>query len=213
MTTDELILSLARDTPVVSRHALGQRIAFGVLAGGAVSLLLVVTMLDIRPDISVAIYSFSFWMKWLYAASLGVGAIGLITSLARPDSTGPRWPWLLAVPILLLAAISVAELAHTPPADWLAMWLGNSWRSCPGRLLLLSAPIFLGLLWSFQRLAPTRLRMAGAAAGLAAGSWAAALYCLHCPEVSAVFVLTWYSLGIGLAVAIGALLGPQLLRW
>ena len=41
-----------------------------------------------------------------------------------------------------------------------------------------------------------RTRAAGAAAGLAAGAFAATVYCLHCPEVSAIFVLTWYSLGI-----------------
>ena len=80
-------------------------------------------------------------------------------------------------------------------------------------VFLLSAPIFIGLLWSFRRLAPTRLRAAGGTAGLAAGAWGATLYCLHCPEVSAIFVLTWYSLGIALAAGMGALLGPRLLRW
>jgi hypothetical protein len=80
-------------------------------------------------------------------------------------------------------------------------------------VLLLAIPIFVGLLWSFRRLAPTRLRAAGAAAGLAAGAFSATIYCLHCPEVSAVFVLTWYSLGIVLASALGALVGPRLLRW
>ena len=52
-----------------------------------------------------------------------------------------------------------------------------------------------------------------AAAGLAAGAFAATVYCMHCPEVSAIFVLTWYSLGILLAASLGALLGPRLLRW
>ena len=80
-------------------------------------------------------------------------------------------------------------------------------------VLMLSAPIFIGLLWSFQRLAPTRLTAAGGAAGFAAGAWAATLNCLHCPEVSALFVLTLYTLGIGLAAIVGALLGPRLLCW
>jgi hypothetical protein len=93
------------------------------------------------------------------------------------------------------------------------MLLGKSWIFCPWLVLLLAAPIFVGLLWSFRRLAPTRLRAAGAVAGLAAGAWAATVYCLHCPEVSALFVLTWYSLGIALAAGVGALLGPRLLRW
>jgi hypothetical protein len=57
------------------------------------------------------------------------------------------------------------------------------------------------------------LRAAGAVAGLAAGAFAATVYCLHCQEVSALFVLTWYSLGILLAASVGALLGPRLLRW
>ena len=59
----------------------------------------------------------------------------------------------------------------------------------------------------------TRLRAAGGAAGLAAGAWAATIYCLHCPETSAIFVLTWYSVGIMLAAGAGAVLGPRLMRW
>jgi len=57
------------------------------------------------------------------------------------------------------------------------------------------------------------LRLTGAAAGLAAGASAATLYGLHCPEVSALFVLIWYSLGMLVAAAIGALAGPRVLRW
>ena len=109
--------------------------------------------------------------------------------------------------------IGGAEMAQAPRSQWLAMWLGHSWKVCSTLVFVLSVPIFAGLLWSFRRLAPTRLRLAGATAGLAAGGWAAMLYCLHCPEVSAIFVLTWYTLGIGMACALVALLGPRLLRW
>jgi len=104
-------------------------------------------------------------------------------------------------------------MAKTPSSEWMAMWLGASWKICSRNVFLLAIPIFGGLLWSFRRLAPTRLRAAGATAGLTAGAWAATLYCLHCPEVSAIFVLTWYSLGIALAALTGAMLGPKLLRW
>ena len=79
---------------------------------------------------------------------------------------------------------------------------------------VLVAGVFVaGLLWSYRTMAPTRLRTAGAVAGLAAGAWSAMLYCLHCPEVSAIFVLCWYTLGIGLAALLGAWLGPYLMRW
>lgn len=158
-------------------------------------------------------HGFPFWMKWGYTISLSVVALVMTKQLARPDSGSLRRLWLIAIPVLLLASIGAMELIRTPPGEWLAMWLGESWMVCPWRVLALAMPIFVGLLWSFRKLAPTRLRAAGAAAGLTAGAFAAMVYCVHCPEVSAIFVLTWYSLGILLAVSAGALLGPRLLRW
>ena len=213
MITEDLVRILASDVRAVPRNAVGQRIAFGILSGAAISLLLVGGVVGIRPDLDVAILDFPFWVKWAYTASLGVGAVLTTASLARPESTRPRWLWLLGVPVLLLTAIGIAQMAHASPQDWQALWLGRSWRLCPWTILLLSAPIFVGLLWSFRQFAPARPRAAGAAAGLAAGAWSATLYCLHCPEVSAIFVLTWFSLGIGLAAAAGAVLGRPLVRW
>ncbi len=213
MNTDDLIQTLSANVSRVPRRALARRLAVGMAGGGIVTMILVTAILGIRPDLRVAMHGFSFWMKWTYTVSLGVGAIFAVSRLARPTQASLRWLWLLAVPVLLLAGISIGELADKPSREWLAMWLGGSWKVCPWLVLTLAMPIFVGLLWSFRRLAPTRLRAAGAAAGLAAGAWAATIYCLHCPEVSAIFVLTWYSLGIVLAAGIGALLGPKLMRW
>jgi hypothetical protein len=175
--------------------------------------LLVALLLGLRPDMGAAMHSFSFWLKWAYTLSLAAAAIHATARLARPDAPPLHWLRLFGLPILLLAIVGGAEMALVPSRDWLAMWLGGSWKVCPWLVLSLAAPLFIGLLWSFRRLAPTQLRGAGAAAGLAAGACAAAIYCLHCPEVSAIFVLTWYSLGIAMAGALGALLGPRLLRW
>jgi hypothetical protein len=158
-------------------------------------------------------HGFSFWVKWTYTISLGVGTVYAVTRLARPTPGSLQRLWFMAIPVLLLAGIGIGELSTTPPAQWLALWLGRSWMICPWLVLTLAVPIFVGLLWSFRELAPTRLRAAGAAAGLAAGAWAATIYCLHCPETSAIFVLTWYSLGIMLAAGTGAVLGPRLMRW
>jgi hypothetical protein len=213
MMTDELIRSLASDVKRVPPHAIKQRIAIGMIGGAVVSLLMVIALLGVRPDLDSAMRGFAFWMKWGYTASLGIVAVLATTTLARPDAARLRWLWLLAVPILLLAGIGIAELAYAPAGESVAMWLGESWQVCPWLVFLFSLPIFVGLLWSYRRFAPTRLRLAGAAAGLSSGAWAATLYCLHCPEVSALFVLTWYSLGIGLATALGAIVGPKLLRW
>lgn len=213
MNTDELIGRLGQDARPVARGAVGRRLVAGIAIGGAASALLTAYWIGIRPDLRTAMAGATFWLKWAYTLSLAGAALVLTAQLARPDSGRLRGAWLLAVPVTLLAIVGLLELARTPPGEWLAMWLGHSWRTCPWRVLALSAPIFAGLLWSFRRLAPTRLRAAGAAAGLSAGTFAATVYCLHCSEVSAIFVLTWYSLGIVLATLIGMLLGPRLLRW
>lgn len=213
MNTDELIARLARDVRPVRRAAIGRRLAAGLMCGALVSAGYMAFALGVRPDIGTAIGGFSFWMKWAYTISLSVAALAMTIQLARPNSDRLRWIWVIAIPVLLLSGVGVVELIRTPRGEWLAMWLGESWMYCPWRVLTLAMPIFAGLLWSFRRLAPTRLRAAGAAAGLAAGAFAATVYCLHCPEVSALFVLTWYSLGIFLAAGLGALLGPRLLRW
>lgn len=213
MNTEQLIVSLSSDVPRVSPHALVRRIVFGIIGGGLVAALLVVVMLGVRPDLQLAMRGFAFWMKWTYTISLGLCAIYAVRRLAQPVPTSLRWLWLLLIPVLVLVGIGIGELASTPSREWLAMWLGRSWTKCPWLVLALAVPIFAGLLWSFRKLAPARLRAAGAVAGLAAGAWAATIYCLHCPEVSAIFVLTWYSLGILLAAALGALVGPRFIRW
>lgn len=213
MNTERLIASLSADVPRVSRHALAGRIAFGIAGGAIVAMVVMALGLGVRPDLHLAMQGFSFWMKWTYTVSLGIGAVYAVSRLARPVPTSLRRLWLLAIPVLVLAGIGIAELASTPSQEWLAMWLSKSWMVCPWLVLALSVPIFAGLLWSFRKLAPTRLRAAGAVAGLAAGAWAATVYCLHCPEVSAIFVLTWYSLGILLATGVGSLIGPRLMRW
>jgi hypothetical protein len=213
MNTEQLIQSLSAKVQPVPRRALRHRIGFGMAGGAIITLALVVSVLGIRPDLHQAMLGFSFWMKWIYTASLGIGSVLAVARLARPNPTSLRGLWLLAIPVLLLAGVGIVELASTPSGYWLTMWLGQSWMVCPWIVLTLAMPIFIGLLWSFRRLAPTQLRAAGAAAGLAAGAWAATIYCVHCPETSAIFVLTWYSLGILLAAGVGALVGPRLMRW
>ena len=213
LRTDQLVEALSRDVPRVPRHAMAVRLAIGLLAGGLCSVAMVALLLTIRPDLGTAMLGFTLWMKWLYAALLAAVAVVAVGRLARPDVRSLRFLWLLMVPVLALLFVGATELARTPPGQRLDVWMGSSWAICPWLLLMLSMPFFLGLLWSFKALAPTRLRVAGAAAGLASGALAAIAYGLHCPESSALFVLTWYSLGIALATGLGALVGPWLLRW
>ncbi len=145
--------------------------------------------------------------------ALSLGAIALTLRFARPDAARPGWLWLLALPVLGLAFIAVSQFAIAPAGERWRMWMGGSARVCPELVFLLAIPIFLGLAWALRRLAPTRLRATGGAAGFAAGTCAATIYGLHCTEAAAGFVLTWYTLGICFAALAGALVGPRLLRW
>ncbi|OYY91958.1 MAG: hypothetical protein B7Y45_00210 [Sphingomonas sp. 28-66-16] len=213
MRTEDLIESLAADTRAVSPHALEQRMLLGLLLGGAAALAVMALWMGFRPDLPQAMMTTSFVMKWTYTLSLGVFALVATLQAARPDAPKLRLAWLIVVPFVLLAMVSAVELIDTPVDRWMPMWLGHSWRDCSARVAVLSLPVFGGLLWAFRSLAPTRLRAAGAAAGLVSGAGAATVYGLHCPEVSATFVLTWYTLGMLIAAGAGALLGPRLLRW
>ncbi|UOM35666.1 DUF1109 domain-containing protein [Acuticoccus sp. I52.16.1] len=208
-----MVQSLARDVPRVGRRAVERRILAGAAVGAAVSALLAVAVLGLRDDLGTAARGAALWTKVAYTLSLALAAVAMSMRLARPGRAPGRVAWVTAVPVLLLGALGAVELTRTPPADRMALWLGESWASCPWLVLALAVPVFAGLLRAYRRLAPTRLRAAGAAAGLTAGALAATVYCLHCPEASALFVLTWYSLGIVLAALAGALLGPLLLRW
>ena len=91
--------------------------------------------------------------------------------------------------------------------------MGRSALLCPIAIPIAAAPVFVAVCIAMRGLAPTRLRWAGAAAGLLAGGMAATMYALWCRETSAMFVATWYTLGIGVCAGIGALLGPKILRW
>jgi hypothetical protein len=109
--------------------------------------------------------------------------------------------------------LSLVVLADADPALRWQLVLGNTWRTCPINISLLSLPAFVAGFWVLKRMAPTRLRLAGAACGLAAGGLGALVYGLHCPELAPPFLGVWYVLGMSIPTIVGLALGPRLLRW
>ena len=98
-------------------------------------------------------------------------------------------------------------------AERTALIFGDTWKTCPFSIAMLSLPLLAATLWAMKGLAPTRLALAGASAGLLAGAMGALVYALHCPESTLPFLATWYVLGMAIPTLAGALLGPRLLRW
>jgi hypothetical protein len=213
MKTDELIETLAGKVGPVPRGTARLRVAVAVAAGTLATLVLMSLVWGIRPDLDIAMAGMMFWMKLGYTASIALVALAAAVVLTRPEAKAPRWLWLALVPVVVFAVKSAQEMMTAPDDLRMAMWLGQSWTLCPAIVLTLSLPIMATLMFAARSLAPTQLRLAGGVIGLAAGGAAATIYCLHCPEVTATFVLSWYTLGILLATGVGMIIGPRLLRW
>lgn len=213
METDRLIESLAADLQPVSPRAVSQRIAVTAVAGGGVALVVVLAWLGLRHDLAAAVTGPMFWMKAGYAAVLGLAGFWCAERLARPAGSPGRGAALAFAAVAVIGVLGVTTLMAADPTERAAIWLGHSWRRCPVNVLALSLPTLAAALWAMRRFAPTRLRLAGAAAGLFAGGVGATVYGLHCSETSPMFLATWYSLGVALSAGLGALLGPWVLRW
>ncbi len=111
------------------------------------------------------------------------------------------------------AILSIVDLALAPAEARPNMLLGSSALLCPFFIAALSAPFFVAGIAFMRQAAPTRLTLAGASVGLAAGALGAWVYSFHCTEGGLPFLALWYSLGIIAVTAAGAVLGRALLRW
>ena len=214
MRTDDLIARLAADTGVVRPHAVERNVAVNLMLGGAAAIVLLVTVLGPRPDMGAAVGTVSFWMKFGFTAVVGALGVAATCRLARPGATLRPTFWIAAAtPFAVIAAMAIFEVLAAAPADRVAVWLGSSWKSCPIWILVISAPVLLTITLSMRRFAPTRPVLTGMVLGMAAGGVGATVYGLHCQENAAAFLATWYVLGMAIVGAIGAAIGPRVLRW
>lgn len=213
MKTDDLISMLATGAAPVDRHALSRRFGIAVAVGAALATLLVATLLHVRADLAEVAATPLFWAKVALPLSLLLGALWMAARLARPGmTTGLRWLGI-AVPFGAVWLGAIHAVAQTPTGERAAAILGQTWRVCPLNITMLSVPVFIAVFWALRGLAPTRLALTGAIGGLLSGAVATLAYCLHCPEMGVAFWAVWYVLGMLVPTAIGALLGPRLLRW
>jgi hypothetical protein len=213
MKTDDLIAALSTDLEPVSRRAVGQTLLTGLMAGGAISVALMLLWLGPRPDMMPAMATPMFWMKLIYALGIAVFGFVLVDRLARPGGDGGPWRLLIFAPLAAIAVMALYRYFSTPEASRMALLMGGSWRVCAPRILVLSLPVFAGVFWSLRGLAPTRLALAGTTAGVLAGALGTFVYAFHCTESAAPFVAIWYTLGIAAVGILGALLGRLALRW
>jgi hypothetical protein len=213
MRTEELIDTLTADMRPAPPRAVSRRLATAVVLGAVLSVLLLWTCFGMRNDMSTAVLTGPFWMKWAFVLAGAVPAFLLARRLAQPDGRVGWVPLALITPVAVLGVVAVSQLASVPPPVRTAAWLGESARACTWMIGALSIPLLIVILGAFRRCAPTRLSLAGFAAGLLAGTIAGLVYALCCQESKPAFIVTWYTLGMLLPALLGAALGPRLLRW
>jgi hypothetical protein len=213
MKTDELIAMLASGVGPVEPDALRFRYTAALGWGAFGTTLLMAILLGVRPDLAEATRLPMFWVKLAFPAALLAGALVAVLRLSRPGVRLGRVPAAIAAPVLAMWLFAGVVLLGAAPGERDELVLGQSAASCPFIIALLSAPLFFAALWAMKGLAPTSLVLAGAAAGLLSGAGGALVYALYCPEMAAPFIGLWYLLGMLIPTALGAMLGPRLLRW
>lgn len=213
MRTDELILVLATGETAVEPNVLKHRYALALGWAAFGSTLLMAILLGVRPDLSEAARLPMFWVKLAFPAALLAGSLLAVVRLSRPGVGLGRAPAAIAVPVLAMWLIAAVALLGAAPGQRGELIFGDTWSACLLNVAILSAPVFGALLWAMKGLAPTRLALSGGAAGLLSGATGALVYTLHCPEMAAPFLGVWYLLGMLIPAAVGAALGPRVLRW
>lgn len=213
MKTDALIAALATDLKAVDPVRTERRFAGKLIAAALVTFAAMLLWLGPRPDITAAAALPMFWLKVAFPASLAFAALVALRRLSYPGMRVGRAPLAIAAPLAVVWLVAAVALLMVAPTERLPFVLGETWQQCPVTIALLSMPAAGLAFWAVGDLAPTRLSLAGAAAGLFAGATAAVAYALHCPEMEAPFLAVWYVLGMLIPTGVGALLGRQLLKW
>lgn len=213
MKTHDLISMLATQVEPVNRQALHKDFALRLGVGLVMAIVVMSAMLGVNPGLREAAAQPMFWVKLAYPASLASLGLVLVWLAGTPGRSLGLPLRGLAIPVLLMFALGTVVMVNAEAPERIVLAFGKTWRTCAMNIALVSAPMFIATIWALKSLAPTRLRLAGAVAGLLAGAAGTLVYAFHCPELAAPFVALWYSAGIAVPTLLGAGLGPKLLRW
>lgn len=213
MKTEALAALLARSAEPVDRRAVERRFALHLLLAAVLPVAAIWWLVGLRSDLRSAVELPMFWLKLAFPAATALAAWVVVRRLGHPGMRLGAAPLGLVAPTAALWLVAAVVLALAPPADRMRLVLGSSWWQCPLAITVLSVPAFALAFRALSGLAPTRLGLAGAAAGLFAGSVAACAYALACTEIQAPFLAVWYVIGMLIPAGAGALAGWRWLRW
>src|ERR1700759_2282515 len=212
MDTDQLIRSLAADNAHRPRPV-GFVLALALLAAFPVSLLIFFAELGVRPDVMTAMHNPFFDLKFAVTLALAAAAIIVSLHLARPEAELRGWVWLLAVPAGLLVAGISGEIMMPQRMPMMTRLVGSNSKVCLSAIPAMSLPLLIAALIGLRHGAPSRPALAGAIAGMVSAGLPWRIYSSHCTDDSPLFVAAWYTLATALVTAVGAVMGPRVLRY
>ncbi|GAB7533850.1 DUF1109 domain-containing protein [Burkholderia sp. 3C] len=213
MKTRDLVERLANEVPAVERGAVPKLLNRALARGLVGSTALLVALYGVRNDTPELMLTSMFWVRLAFPITVICAAMQLAERLGRPGAP-LKLAWFTAtlpVAAMLLAAGSV--LLATPHGYRLQLMLGTTWRTTTASIVLLSLPSLVVMMLAMKQLAPTRLTLAGAGAGLLAGAQGLLAYSLYCSEMAVPFWGVWYVLAIVITAAMGASVAPRFLHW
>jgi hypothetical protein len=211
MKTEQLIDALARGEGAVKPVSWELRLLTAAGIGLAIGLYLMVGTIGFRQDLGLHVPT--VLAKAGFSGAFAAAGAAALMRLARPGvSLRGRLTWVAALFAIALGIGAVALIGEAPERRMQALTYGYfPW--CLVLIPAFGAPVAAALAWFARSLAPTRLTLSGAAIGAAAGGFGAMIYAMHCPIDGVAFVTIWYSLGIALSAALGAVFAARLLRW
>jgi hypothetical protein len=211
MKTEQLISRLSAEAEQMPRagHLVHKRLLLATLLTSAIVLSILLTLFSRSHHF--AAYGPTVLFTSAAGATLAIIAFCLTTTMSRPDAQ-PRL-FLLLVPLFILLSGLAIEMSRNPVATLRMRWINGDPLGCLISVSLLSLPVLAGSLIALRAGAPRHPALAGALAGLLASGVTIALYVLHCPSDSLLYVVTWHGLAALLVTALGALIGSKVLRW
>lgn len=211
MQTDDLITLLAKDAKVRTRF--GQLFLIALAIGVVISAGLLLSTYGIRGNMDEAIRTPRVAFKLGLTLLLAITATRLAFRVGKPGIALRPAALSLTLPLLILLTGIAVELVILPQDAWGTSLKGLHWSFCLVFVPTLAIAPLAAILYSVRQGAPENPGIAGAVAGLSAGSIAAAIYAWHCPDDSPLFVATWYTVAILLVTVVGFLVGRRVLRW
>lgn len=211
MRTERLIAELAAShRPVADpRLRVGAAIGAGWLAALAGMLVFFGAPLQELRHTGIAAFGIKIGYTFALAAFAAMAAI----AAGRPGRRLLGPVMLIAMPAIILALIAILEFSAATESGRAKMIAGTSYWDCVQSVVLASVPVFLGMVWAYRILAPTRLPLAGFLVGLSAGAAGAMAFSLYCHEASAAFLLAAYTPAMLVPAFIGAIAARPLFRW